>query len=50
MVAGFFRELKQQIVILNQVVRTREIWVYFSVCGHLGRRKAHVQGARTATL
>lgn len=31
MAAGFFRELKQQIVILNQIVRTREFWIYFAV-------------------
>ncbi len=31
MVAGFFRELKHQLVILNQVLRTREFWIYFAV-------------------
>ena len=31
MAAGFFRELKQQIVILNQIIRTREFWIYFAV-------------------
>ena len=31
MVAGFFRELKRQIVTLNQIVRTREFWIYFAV-------------------
>ena len=31
MVAGFIRELKHQIMILNQVLRTREFWIYFAV-------------------
>ena len=31
MVAGFFRELKHQVMILNQVLRTREFWIYFAV-------------------
>ena len=31
MATGFFRELKHQIVILNQIVRTREFWIYFAV-------------------
>ena len=28
MFSGFFRELKNQIVTLNQAVRTREFWIY----------------------
>ena len=31
MVAGFFMELKHQVMILNQVLRTREFWIYFAV-------------------
>ena len=28
MFSGFFRELKAQIVMLSQIVRTREFWIY----------------------
>ena len=31
MAAGLFKELKHQILILNQIVRTREFWIYFAV-------------------
>ncbi len=31
MFSGFFRELKSQIVALNQAVRTREFWIYVLV-------------------
>ena len=28
---GFFRELKSQIIMLGQIIRTREFWIYFGV-------------------
>ena len=31
MAAELFKELKHQILILNQIVRTREFWIYFAV-------------------
>ena len=31
MFSGLFRELKSQIVILSQIVRTREFWIYVGV-------------------
>lgn len=31
MFAGFFKELKSQIITLSQVVRSREFWIYFGV-------------------
>lgn len=29
--AEFFRELKSQIIILNQIIRTREFWIYVAL-------------------
>lgn len=31
MVSGFLRELKRQIVTFNEIIRTREFWIYLGV-------------------
>ena len=31
MFSGFFRELKSQLITLNQIVRTRDFWIYVGV-------------------